>query len=279
MSIEHSPSGIDVSNHQRHIDWPAVAASGQVFAFMKATEGTYFNDKWFPWNWQRSREAGLNRGAYHFARPSNDLPEAEASFFLASVNNAGGLEPGDMLVLDMEDTNYQGGGPYGNAGAWSLGFCEYIEAAVGFAPVFYWATWYLPTQIQATPELSKYPLWLARYQNTLPTAPQPWDQLSFWQYSDEGAVPGVSGHCDMNIFNGSAANIPLLGMPGSLPQEPELPEYAVGPGILDAMQDYGDRPATNEHYLTPDWSEAYGASGRKYVYIASLNRVESYAPS
>ena len=30
---------------------------------------------------------------------------------------------------------------------------------------------------------------------------QPW---AFWQYSGTGAVPGISGHVDLNVFYGSA---------------------------------------------------------------------------
>lgn len=267
--------GIDVSNHQGTIDWARVAADGVAFAFIKATEGTFFNDIYFPRNWQQSREYGIQRGAYHFARPSRSLPENEAEFFLASLRHAGGVAPTDMVVLDMEDTNYQGGGPYGSAGAWSLGFLQYIEGVLGFPPIFYWSPWYRPNDIAAVPDLANYALWIAAYQPSMPPAPKPWSQISFWQYSDHGSVGGISP-CDMNVFNGSTTNLPLMGMPGTDVVPPQ--DYAVGPGIWASMVERQDMPATNEHYVTPDWSEAFGISGRRYVYVASLNEVMVYEP-
>lgn len=280
MTIQGSPQGIDVSNHQGHVNWNAVSNSGQIFAFSKATEGTYFNDPWFARNWRESRNAGLNRGAYHFARPSSgSSPDQEAAFFLASVNHAGGLEPGDMLVLDFEDEKAWDGGAYGTLANWALGFCEYVEAATTIVPVFYTGPWYADrADFPSVPALADCPLWLAAYRATMPPPIAPWSQVSFWQYSDHGSVPGVSGNCDQNIFNGNADRIPLLGLAGDTPIEPLDPIYNVGPGIQDAMRQRFDHPATNEHYITPDWSEAYGTSGAKYTYIASLNSVRVFLP-
>ena len=274
------PLGIDVSNHQGWINWQAVAESGGAsFAFMKATEGTYYNDTWFARNWLQAAEWDIPRGAYHFARPSRGLPEQEAQFFLNTVLNTGPLREGDMLVLDMEDEQYHGGGPYGSAGAWSLGFLQYLEAAVGFRPIFYWATWYRLLDIQAVPELGQYPLWLASYQALMPMVPAPWDILSFWQYTSSGHMPGVQGDCDLNEFNGRWENIKLLGKPGEGQPQPPDPQYIVGPGILSAMTENGDTPVSNEHYVTPDWSEAFGASGARYVYISSRNQVVRFDPN
>ena len=91
--------GIDVSNHQGHIDWAAVADAGKAFAFMKATEGLGFIDPFLALNWSQSKEHGLCRGAYHFARPELGSGAAQAEFFLSTL----ALEPGDLLALDLED--------------------------------------------------------------------------------------------------------------------------------------------------------------------------------
>jgi GH25 family lysozyme M1 (1,4-beta-N-acetylmuramidase) len=235
MTTASLPRGIDVSNHQQVVAWSQVAAAGYRFAFAKASEGTYFNDRYFAGNWSGIKAAGLYRGAYHFARPSSGTPDAEAAFFLAAVTRAGGLETGDMLVLDLEDEQYHGGGPYGSAGAWALGFCQYIEAAVGFAPLIYWATWYRPADIAATPELGKYPLWLAAYRATMPPAPAPWEVISFWQFTSSAGVPGVSGPCDANVFNGAADRIPLLGKPGAV--DPVDPMPAIRAHLLTARDE------------------------------------------
>jgi lysozyme len=74
--------GVDVSNHQGDVDWPAVADDNVRFAYIKATEGGDFTDARFEENWREAGEAGLDRGAYHFftlCRPGRE----QAHHFLA----------------------------------------------------------------------------------------------------------------------------------------------------------------------------------------------------
>ena len=58
--------------------------------------------------------------------------------------------------------------------------------------------------------------------------------------------------------------------------------YTIGEGIANKMAELGDEPATDEHYYPPgdhwEWSDTYGTSGRRYVYIRSLNRVVVHDP-
>jgi lysozyme len=58
--------GIDVSNHQGTIDWPAVAGDDVTAVYIKATEGQTFVDNRFAANWAGAASAGLQRGAYQF---------------------------------------------------------------------------------------------------------------------------------------------------------------------------------------------------------------------
>src|SRR5699024_1928048 len=51
--------GIDVSSHQREVDWPQVSADGVGFAYLKATEGAGFTDSHFRRNWDGARAAGI----------------------------------------------------------------------------------------------------------------------------------------------------------------------------------------------------------------------------
>lgn len=73
------------------------------------------------------------------------------------------------------------------------------------------------------------------------------------------------------------------GLKGAIPVPPPTPEYSVGPGILSAMQAQGDRPSTDELYFKKgerdEWSEAYGVSGARYLYLVSINKVFRYDPA
>ena len=61
--------GIDTSHYQHapSLNWTKVAASGVKFAFLKATEGTTFQDPYFKADWAATANVGIFRGAYHFA--------------------------------------------------------------------------------------------------------------------------------------------------------------------------------------------------------------------
>src|SRR5690242_6926595 len=61
--------GLDVSGYQGNVNWTAVANGGAKFAFVKATEGTGYQNAYFAQQYVGSYNAGLIRGAYHFALP------------------------------------------------------------------------------------------------------------------------------------------------------------------------------------------------------------------
>src|SRR3954470_18330970 len=58
--------GIDVSHHQGHIGWFEASLHDVRFAYIKATEGTDFQDPTFLYNWQQCPYNHIARGAYHF---------------------------------------------------------------------------------------------------------------------------------------------------------------------------------------------------------------------
>jgi hypothetical protein len=75
----------------------------------------------------------------------------------------------------------------------------------------------------------------------------------------------------------------MKGLTVTVP-DPGQPDYSVGPGILAAMSASGDRPASAELYFKDadgkdQYSEAFGASGSRYVYVVSQNRTFRYPPA
>jgi lysozyme len=73
-------TGVDVASWQHPgtsgttcgspIDWYAVKNAGHSFAYIKATESTTYTNPCFAQDWQGAANAGLYRGAYHYARPA-----------------------------------------------------------------------------------------------------------------------------------------------------------------------------------------------------------------
>ena len=76
------PLGVDVSSYQGgSYDWGTAKSQGIVFAWAKATEGTYDNDADFVVNENNGKNAGVYIGAYDFCRPDLYNPGTEAAFF------------------------------------------------------------------------------------------------------------------------------------------------------------------------------------------------------
>lgn len=268
--------GIDVSNNQGQIDWAAVAGSGVEFAIAKAAEGTGFLDRFFAGNWAAMKANGLVRGAYHFSRPSSTGAVAEAEFFLACLNHAGGLEPGDLVVLDLEDPDSGG-----DLSGWTLQWLQHVHAAVGFKPILYSGRYYLQDHGVAVPAIAEYPLWLAAYQTDMPANVPPWPTYLIWQYSSSGSVPGVAGDCDMDTVY-DLNELRAYGMPGDVPpHQPDETPYVVGEGILAKMAARSDSPASSEVYQGMDgqFSEAMGQSGCIYRYVKLTGLVYVFEPA
>ena len=89
--------GVDVSHHQGVVDWRRVANDGIAFAYVKATEGGDHVDGRFAANWAGARDAGIERGAYHFFTLCTP-GAAQAANFLATVPAEPALPP----ALDLE---------------------------------------------------------------------------------------------------------------------------------------------------------------------------------
>lgn len=221
-SPSEQPWGIDVASHQGTVDWQAVKRAGAAFGFTKATGGAWYRNPTLAANWAGMKAAGIKRGAYHFAYESSGSPsgnpEAEAEFFVDAMLGVGGFDSGDMAVLDLEDGN-------GPLGMWTLRWCRRVEQLVGFKPLIYTGEWFsVPHALWQVPELAAFPLWLAAYQEQMPAPPAPWKSVAFWQHTDKASVPGVSGPCDRNVFNGPADMLALYGKAASEPVRPPTAE-------------------------------------------------------
>lgn len=192
--------GIDVSKYQTRINWEAVQEmrAGDVkigFAFIKATEGLGNMDQQFRRNWQKTRELGLPRGAYHFfIAPKSGADQAEN--FIRRVN----LEKGDLPpVLDVEQT-------YGVSSAKLRievkRFLDRVESHYGVKPIIYTNVDFYNRHLKD--EFDSYPLWVAHYlRKDRPRIARNW---AFWQYSETGRVNGIRGLVDFNVFNGDSTD-------------------------------------------------------------------------
>ncbi len=188
--------GIDVSNNNGAVNWAKIAADGVKFAWVKASEGTWFRDRYLGQNLQGARAHGVKIGAYHYARPDRSSPEAEADFFLSLYKP----QPGDLLpVLDFE--THASLSPFAMS-AWAERFIARVKAKTGLETVLYTYPYFLRDSMAGAKALKGTKLWYAdytgvpgklRYESFIGGL-----KLVAQQYSSSGHVDGVNGRCDMN---------------------------------------------------------------------------------
>ena len=197
IGIMASVEGIDVSGWQGNVDWAAQWNAGKRFVWVKATEGTGYENPYFAQQYNGSYNQGFIRGAYHFARPDVSSGATQANYF---SNNGGGWSGDGRTLpgaLDMEYNPY-GATCYGLSKAamtsWIKDFSDTYKARWNKYPAIYTSTsWW--SQCVSGDFSSTNPLWVARYASSVGTLPYAWGVYTVWQYS--------SSPIDQNTFNGS----------------------------------------------------------------------------
>lgn len=209
--------GLDVSEYQPSVNWAQQWTMGARFAYVKATEGNYYTNPIFNNQYSGARNAGLIRGAYHYANPAASSGADQARIFVAG----GGSWSADGFtmppVLDFEGNPYAGqtiNGYYqGNScydmspsalTAWAHDFSNTMQALTGRPPVIYTGNYWWRDCVGNPLGFSDNPLWLASYPQLASTGPGPipasWSTYNIWQYSDAGQFAG-----DQNVWPGDYA--------------------------------------------------------------------------
>lgn len=197
--------GIDVSGWQGSVDWAKVKGAGKRFVIAKATEGIGFVDSKWVTNKNGAMNAGLALTGYHFARPDLNPtnPAGEADWF---VNNLG-LVPGMVVpALDLEVRGSLGTTALQN---WVAAWLARVYARTGARAMIYtspafWKSYLGDTTMFADQGYTA--LWVAHWGVSQPTVPASnWGGRgwTFWQYTSNGSVPGISGRVDLDRYNGT----------------------------------------------------------------------------
>ncbi|MFD9443010.1 lysozyme [Streptomyces sp. NPDC060006] len=200
------PRGHDVSSHQKNVNWPAAKSKGAAFVYVKATESTTYRNPYFDGQYNGAREAGIIRGAYHFALPHRSSGTAQAAYFL---RNGGDWRADGWTLppaLDIEYNPYGANKCYGLSKGrivgWIKAFSDEVKRQTGRRPVIYTNRDWWRTCTGDSPAFADHPLWLARYSASAGPLPAGWEFWTFWQYDNSGSLPG-----DQNLFNGSPSRL------------------------------------------------------------------------
>ena len=195
--------GIDLSRHNKAVDFRRAKRAGIGFAFIKATEGRDDRDRNFQRYSRAASRAGMPWGGYHFyyfCAPA----AAQARNFIEAVPKGGGKLP---PVLDVEwnpksPTCRKRPAPKVVVRQLKA-FLNAVERHYGQKPIIY-TTVDFHRENLANGELPGYQYWL-RSVTAEPKFKYPGRPWTFWQYTGTGRVPGIEGPVDINAYRGSRA--------------------------------------------------------------------------
>ena len=183
--------GIDVSHHQKKIDWKSVAKENIHFVYIKATEGATYKDLMFDENMKGAMSAGLPVGAYHYFRMTS-TPEDQFDNFKKAI---GKYKFQLIPMIDVETSD--------NRTVFALRhnldiFISLIEKEYGCKPMIYGTQRSYNTY--CAPKYNKLHLYIGRYGSN---PPEIWGlgTYTIWQYSEKGQVKGISKAVDMCVMN------------------------------------------------------------------------------
>lgn len=195
--------GVDVSRHNRAINWSELKKAGIKFAFIKATEGKDDRDPDFRKHWAGAARAGIHRSAYHFYYFCASPEDQARNYIRAAPRNERSLPP----VLDVEwnpkSPTCKIRPPREKVVASLKRWLDIVEKHYGQKPIIYTTVDFHEDNLSRG-ELPGYHYWL-RSVTAEPKYKYPGRPWVFWQYTGTGLISGATGPIDINVFYGSDA--------------------------------------------------------------------------
>ena len=188
-----------------YIDWEAVARAGYSFAFIRVgyrgygEAGSLNEDAAAIDNLRCAKAAGLRVGTYIFSQALNE-EEARAEADLAvGVITSSGVETDLPLMYDPElikdDWGRANDITREQVSLNTAAFRDQVEKTSTLTVDIYsnlpWEHHYFDTDT-----MNQFKIWYADYEK----APQTPYHFAWWQYTNEGHVPGIDGEVDLNVW-------------------------------------------------------------------------------
>lgn len=214
-----NPLVVDLSHWDPADNYSKVRDSGIVGVIYKATDDTSYTDPTYVGQQQAAKAAGLRWGSYHFAHPGNVQGQIDNYLRFAAP------DPNEIFCLDWENAN-DGTMATDEAMQWITG----VETALGRPEqcLIYSGNVAKEKLGNSVHEFfGKRRLWLAQYSST-PSVQASWSTYWLWQFTDGQVGPtphsinGV-GPCDINSYQGSAAQLTAEWASGAVRPIPPVP--------------------------------------------------------
>jgi lysozyme len=202
-------NGIDVSDHQKKIDWVAVKGDANCqFVIAQATEGLTITNDTFKRNHDGCEAQGIPFGAYHFFYAKDD-GKAQAEFFLNFID---GLEGKLLPMVDVEHDSLAG---FHGTPADLIKRLKAFDTAVraslpaGKLPLIYFGLDFWKTYLGGYDGFSGHPAWPAANNSdlTLDMSGTGWSTWTIWQWTSSGRIAGIGPNVDRDRCRKPLADI------------------------------------------------------------------------
>lgn len=207
--------GIDVSEHNKTIDFNKVKADGIDFVYVRVGYTGYTKSKfslnfdpYYQTNIANALAAGLQVGVYWYSQALNESEASQEADML--LNAIAGYNVTLPVVDDYEFAGVGDSGRLDSANlskdqmtANSLAFLNTV-AQRGYVPCLYANKSFLENRVNASQIAQVAKIWLAHYNTVTGYA----GDYEYWQFTSDGKVDGISGRVDMNVwYQGAMPNI------------------------------------------------------------------------
>jgi len=182
--------GIDISHHQRTVQWDLLMKNPPHFIFLKATEGINIKDSTYTKHKAEAEARGILVGAYHFFGYRTPGKEQAKEFIKIADLKKGNLIP----VLDVEQRKRMPSKSY--ILTQIRAYIKAIEQHYGVSPIIYTNSSYYNTYLKGQ-GFDKYILWIADYRK------EPSINWHIWQHTEKHKIEGISRLVDRNVLNGT----------------------------------------------------------------------------
>ncbi|MEN6481689.1 MAG: glycoside hydrolase family 25 protein [Anaerolineaceae bacterium] len=241
--------GVDVSTWQKKVDWQVLKAGGVDFALVKASQGSQQKDARCEQHLRGAQAAGLLSGVYHWCDPTCRV-ESQINNFMS----AGAGLSFDFCALDVEQywCSWQEWSQHQithkltprQISTSARDTATAIRERTGKPTLIYTRASFVSDYARPMLEwLSDWDLWLAFYPfdrgrvqlewaeltpilqhlPASPLLPEGCREWKFWQISgDKFVLPGCNSALDLNLFQGSLADLRAwCGLDTTPPANPE----------------------------------------------------------
>ncbi len=218
--------GIDVSEHNKTIDFNAVKADGIDFVYVRVGYTGYTKkkfslnyDKYYDTYINNALAAGLQVGVYWYSQALNEDEAAqEANMLLSAISNPDGSPKYNItmpVVDDYEFASQPTDGRLDTAGlskdqmtANVLSFISTVSQQ-GYIPCLYANKTFLEKSVSASQIAPFAKIWLAHYNTVTGYA----GDYEYWQFTSSGKVSGISTNVDMNVWYQGTTSAPPVVAP------------------------------------------------------------------